>query len=818
MFIKAGKSMVDVGKTLTTAITLPIIAIGAATGKMAMEAIESENLFEVSMGDMAGAARKWSEDLRANLGLNEYEVRKNVATFNVMFDSMGMGTKASYDMATGLTQLSYDMSSFYNLKPEEAFQKLQAGISGEVEPLKRLGIVVNETTVKTYALKNGIAKQGQELNEQQKILARYGVIMEATKKAQGDLARTIDSPTNQLRIMKQEAQQLGIEFGMSLIPIIQQAIIAIKPMVETIKGWVQGFKNLSPETQQMIIKIALFAAAIGPAIMIVGKISGGFGTLVKGIGGAIGVFGKFAAVLGLSSPVLLLIIAVVAALAAAAYLLIKNWDKVPPFFTSMWTVIKYAFFTAMTGINLAFKGTGLAIAKVLDFVVGGVAGVLSGLMGMLSKIPYIGDAFKGVQEKVDGFRSGLKNMVTNAEKDLSDAKSYTTIMASETKKAWGTMAQAASELGKGMGNTIKDTFTGIKNKFEGGASDIKATAPEYATSGEVVADALGDGIELGAKKSAEDLAKQAKEAYEKLKGELDSFGAAITKALRKRYDAQEKIETDALDDSLDREKTAHDEKLKLYDAEYKAKLKALNAGKESALSGLQTQIDAINNMTDAENKALEEQEYQQKIADLREQILQAESNEDKIGLQEELDKEIADHERDALLDSRQAQIKLLEQQMENIREKAENEEEALQESYDLQKEAVDAEYDLLIEGLNNEKDALKEHYQALADEEALQAEARKLVISKDQDAIIKLLNTYAPGWQDAGLSFGESLINGLNSAKQSVKAAVSGLLGSVSGGGSTGGGGGSSGGGWNEPTATISEEQIGIASKMQENS
>jgi hypothetical protein len=802
-FIKVGNIMANAGKVMTTAITLPIIAIGAATGKLAMEAIESENLFEVSMEDMAGAARKWSEDLRANLGLNEYEVRKNVATFNVMFDSMGMGTKASYDMATGLTQLSYDMASFYNLKPEEAFQKLQSGISGEIEPLKRLGIVVNETTVKAYAFKNGIAKQGQELNEQQKVLARYGVIMEATSKAQGDMARTIDSPTNQLRIMKEQAKQLGIEFGMSLIPVIQQAIIAIKPMVEIVKNLVQKFKDLSPETQQTIIKIFLLAAAIGPIILIVGKVITGIGTLVKAFGAVKAAMAAFSVATGATSIGIIAIIAAVAALAAGAYLLIKNWDKVPPFFTALWTVIKNAFFTAMTGINLAFKATGLGITKVLDFVVGGVAGVLSGLMGMLSKIPFIGDAFKGVQEKVDGFRKSLKNMVTNAEKDLSDAKSYVSIMANETKEAWGTMAQAAGELGKGMGSTIKDTVNGVKNLFSGGASDIKATAPDYVTAGEVVADALADGIELEAEKSAEELEKIAKDALDQQIKDLDSFGSAITKALRKRYDAQEKIETNAIDDSLDREKAAHDKKLKLYDAEYKAKLKALNAGTESAVAKLQAEIDAINNMTDAEERAMAEQEYQQKIADLREQILQAASNEDKISLQEELDKEIADHERDALLESRQLQIEQLEQQMEAIREQADNDEEALSDEYDRKKEAAQNEYDLLIEGLNNEKSAMQAHYQALAEEEALQAEARKLVIEKDQDEIIELLNTFAPGWQDAGLSFGESLIKGLNSAKQSVKSAVSALLGTV-----PGGGGEESGSGDGGTTPTVSANYL----------
>ncbi|MCX7973737.1 MAG: phage tail tape measure protein, partial [Candidatus Aminicenantes bacterium] len=166
---ETGKAFKTVGTALTAAVTVPLVGIGTAAIKAAMDATESENLFEVAMGEMAGAARAWSEDLRKQLGLNAYEVRKNVATFYSMFDAMGLGSKSSYELSTGLTKLAYDMASFYNLNPEEAFQKLRAGITGEIEPLKRLGIVVDEASVKTYAYTHGIAQMGSELTEQQKV-------------------------------------------------------------------------------------------------------------------------------------------------------------------------------------------------------------------------------------------------------------------------------------------------------------------------------------------------------------------------------------------------------------------------------------------------------------------------------------------------------------------------------------------------------------------------------------------------------------------------------------------------------------------------
>ena len=261
-----GKKMTSVGIGMSAAVTAPLVLIGKKSLDMAMEAVESENLFEVSMEGMAGAARKWSVKLREELGLNEYEVRRNVATFNVMFDSMGIGTQSAYDMATGLTQLAYDMSSFYNLEPHIAFEKLQAGITGEIEPLKRLGILVSENTVKQWAYNNALAKPGEELTEQQKVLARYGTIMDQTAKAQGDLARTIDSPTNQLRIFKEQVNLLLVDIGQQLIPVFSDVIDILKPMVES-------FSELSDGSKSFVVKLGLILAVGGPVILIIGQMA-----------------------------------------------------------------------------------------------------------------------------------------------------------------------------------------------------------------------------------------------------------------------------------------------------------------------------------------------------------------------------------------------------------------------------------------------------------------------------------------------------------------------------------------------------------------
>ena len=283
-----GNRLSNLGQRLTTGLSIPLALVSGAAIKLGMDAVESESLFSVSMGKMADSAREWSEELRKKLGLNAYELRKNIGMLYTMFNSMKMGERASYDMAKGLTQLAYDMASFYNLNPEEAFQKLQAGITGEVEPLKRLGIIVNETAIKQWALTNGMIKQGETMTEQQKIFARYNVIMEATSKAHGDLARTMDSPTNKLRALKEEIQNTATDLGVALLPAVSGLLQSLKPVVELVSKLVEKFSKLPEPIRNVVAGFAGLLIMLGPIIMLVGK----FLTTLAAIPGAITAIGS----------------------------------------------------------------------------------------------------------------------------------------------------------------------------------------------------------------------------------------------------------------------------------------------------------------------------------------------------------------------------------------------------------------------------------------------------------------------------------------------------------------------------------------------
>ena len=240
-------------------LSLAFVGLSVASVKMAADVGESENLFEVSMGAMAKSTREWSDQVATQLHLNAYAIRRYVGTFNVMLKSMGIGTQEAASMSKAMTQLSMDISSFYNVGLDEAMQKIQSGITGEAEPLKRLGILVNETTVKTWALNHGLVAQKQELSEVQKVLGRYGVIMEATNAAQGDMARTANSPQNIFKAIGAQLKILMIKWGEGFLPMVERTGIKLRTFFEDSRGKVTEWgKTVADKVEKVKDIMGLF--------------------------------------------------------------------------------------------------------------------------------------------------------------------------------------------------------------------------------------------------------------------------------------------------------------------------------------------------------------------------------------------------------------------------------------------------------------------------------------------------------------------------------------------------------------------------------
>ena len=300
-----GANAAKIGAGLSAAVTLPIIAVGASAISMAMNAEEAKNLFDVSFGGMADKAMQWSQTTTAGLIQTETELRSTSATLYNMFSSMGLSEDAAYGMATSLVDLSSDMASFRNLKPEEAFEKLRAGITGQTEPLMALGINVQETTLQLTAMKHGLIKQGEEMSVQQKVMARYLAIMDQTKNDQGDLARTSTSTTNELKAMSKELKEASLALGQALLPTFKSFVEIAKSAIPHIQGAVKWFAELSPSSQKIVLGFVALAAAAGPLLLAFGAIAASVSAIMAVWPALVIAFGAITGPIGLTVAAIL---------------------------------------------------------------------------------------------------------------------------------------------------------------------------------------------------------------------------------------------------------------------------------------------------------------------------------------------------------------------------------------------------------------------------------------------------------------------------------------------------------------------------------
>lgn len=199
--------------------------------KLGSDSEEVANLFKVAMGRMIAPAEKFAQTLNKTLRASILETRKSLGEFNVLLRSLSLNPEQALAMSKSLTQLGLDLSSFFNISQSDAFTKIKAGIVGEVEPLRRLGVVLLQGRVKQLAYAEGIAAVGQELTEVQKIQARFLLLMRDTKAAQGDLARTSHQFANSSRQLKNRVIDLAAAIGRRILPSVNRLVIRLRDLI-----------------------------------------------------------------------------------------------------------------------------------------------------------------------------------------------------------------------------------------------------------------------------------------------------------------------------------------------------------------------------------------------------------------------------------------------------------------------------------------------------------------------------------------------------------------------------------------------------------
>ena len=242
---------------------------------------EVQNVVDVTFGNMAYKVEDFAKTSIQQFGMSELSLKQYASRFQAMGSAMGIsgssiGNANSFlnkqtngyvgasnsmaDMSLNLTKLTADMASFYNVEQAVVAEDLEAIFTGQTRPLRQYGLDLTQATLQEWALKNGIDANVQSMSQAEKTMLRYQYVMANTGAAQGDFARTANTWANQVRILKQNFQQLGAIVGGTLIN-------AFKPLVQALNS-VMG-------------KLIAFAETVSNAL---GKIFGW--KFEKGSGGA----------------------------------------------------------------------------------------------------------------------------------------------------------------------------------------------------------------------------------------------------------------------------------------------------------------------------------------------------------------------------------------------------------------------------------------------------------------------------------------------------------------------------------------------------
>lgn len=211
---------------------------------------EDINLFAVAMGNAADSGGRSAQKMENMLGIDSGEAMRNMAVFQNLTTSFGMASDKAYILSQNLTQLGYDMASFFNLRTEDSFQKLQAAISGELEPIRRLGVDISNARLQQELYNLGINKSINSLSQADKAQLRYIAIMKQTTNAQTDMGRTLNSPANQMRILKAQIDLLGRSLGAVLIPAINAILPPLIAFIQVVRMAISAIASLFGHTIQ----------------------------------------------------------------------------------------------------------------------------------------------------------------------------------------------------------------------------------------------------------------------------------------------------------------------------------------------------------------------------------------------------------------------------------------------------------------------------------------------------------------------------------------------------------------------------------------
>ncbi len=225
---------------------------------------EVQNVVDTTFGKSASVIDSFADTALKSYGLSTLQAKQYSSVLGSMYKSMGVGSQQTLTMSQNMTALAGDMASFYNLDPDEAFEKIRAGVSGETEPLKQLGINMSVANLQAYAMSQGIKTNYNDMTQAQQATLRYNYLLKATSDAQGDFSKTSGSFANQQRLLQTNLQQVAGEIMQKMLPALGSAMQQVNGFVNSLDTDAIG--NFVGQLANMAVAIVPLAMQLMPLV------------------------------------------------------------------------------------------------------------------------------------------------------------------------------------------------------------------------------------------------------------------------------------------------------------------------------------------------------------------------------------------------------------------------------------------------------------------------------------------------------------------------------------------------------------------------
>ncbi|WKW47258.1 phage tail tape measure protein [Myroides sp. JBRI-B21084] len=466
---KIGSKMQSIGTAMSAAITLPLVAAGAKAYSMAADFEDALGATNQVFKSASKATQEWAQSLPSYYGIAQKEALEYSNMMGSMLKNIGNLTdQQASQQSAKLIQLAGDLTAMYGGTTADAVRALTGALKGNNTMLDNYGMAANDAMVKAKALEIGLITQGQEMSLAAKQAATLALVYEQSAAAQGQAAREANGASGSMRSLKTELSNLATELGQQLLPIIT-------PIINGLRGMMERFRDLSPETKKIIVIVGGIAAALGPLIAIFGTFAAVLPSIIAGITAMGPAFAAMTGPIGL----------IIAGIGALIALIMYNWGEVKKTLadTANYWIDLYnesmLFRGAVQYIILVFKNLGNTIALVFNVAKSIVKAFWNDLknafgnLGNLLKAVLTGD-FKSIPkiigQQFKDSASGVKSLFKDLSKDFA---------------TFG--AQGAADVNKAIENTIGGKRAKIKVDTQPTKKQIKTDIVTAVDEGVVTA-------------------------------------------------------------------------------------------------------------------------------------------------------------------------------------------------------------------------------------------------------------------------------------------------------------------------------------------